>query len=87
MVNISAERFSPKRLSPSHLKAKVQPHMHWKVPMEKGVYQDARWSNPDLDPVAPENRTWGAVVSACFAAAVTSDILTTIIGLLGLLDE
>lgn len=62
MVNISAERFSPKRLSPQRIKAKVEPHLHWQVPMEKGVYQDARWSNPDLDPIAPENRTWGAVV-------------------------
>jgi hypothetical protein len=25
--------------------------------------KDPRWSNPDLDPVKPEDRTWGAVVS------------------------
>ncbi len=62
MVNFSAERFSPKRLSPQRIKAKVEPHMHWQVPMEKGVYQDSRWSNPDLDPIAPEDRTWGALV-------------------------
>lgn len=62
MVNISAERFSPKRLSPSNIKAKVEPHLHWKVPMEAGVYKDPRWSNPDLDPVKPEDRTWGALV-------------------------
>ena len=63
MVNFSAERFSPKRLAPSRIKAKVKPHLHWQVPMETGVYQDSRWSNPDLDPIKPEDRTWGAVVS------------------------
>lgn len=63
MVNLSAERFSPKRLSPSRIKARLEPHLHWQVPMEKGVYQDPRWSNPDLDPIKPEDRTWGAVVS------------------------
>lgn len=30
--------------------------------MEKGVYKDPRWSNPDLDPIKPEDRTWGALV-------------------------
>lgn len=65
MVNFSAERFSPKRLSPQGIKAKVGPQLHLQVPMEEGVYKDARWSNPDLDPIAPENRTWGALV-CCF---------------------
>lgn len=68
MVNFSAERFSPKRLSPQRIKAKIEPHMHWKVPMEKGVYQDSRWSNPDLDPIAPEDRTWGALVGSSLTA-------------------
>ncbi|EXJ85427.1 hypothetical protein A1O1_05791 [Capronia coronata CBS 617.96] len=40
--------------------------------MEKGVYQDARWSNPDLDPVKPEDRTWGALD---YWAYWTSDML------------
>jgi hypothetical protein len=62
MVDFSAKRFSPKRISPSNIKAKIEPHMHLQVPMEKGVYKDARWSNPDLDPITPENRTWGALV-------------------------
>jgi hypothetical protein len=67
MVNISAERFSPKRLSPQRVKARLEPHMHLKVPMEKGVYQDSRWSNPDLDPIKPEDRTWGALVGGPFS--------------------
>jgi len=74
MVNLSAERFSPKRLSPSNIKAKVEPHLHWKVPMEEGVYKDPRWSNPDLDPVKPEDRTWGALVGSlptCFLLLLT----------------
>ncbi|KIV88983.1 hypothetical protein PV10_08607 [Exophiala mesophila] len=72
MVNFSAERFSPKRLAPSRIKAKVKPHLHWQVPMETGVYQDSRWSNPDLDPIKPEDRTWGAVD---YWAYWTSDML------------
>ncbi len=39
MVTFTAERFSPKRLSPRHIKAKIEPQLHWKVPMEKGVYK------------------------------------------------
>lgn len=62
MLNLSAARFSPKRLSPSRIKAKIEPQLHWQVPMEKGVYKDPRWSNPDLDPIKPEDRTWGALV-------------------------
>ncbi|KAK5273531.1 hypothetical protein LTR96_000131 [Exophiala xenobiotica] len=79
MVTFTAERFSPKRLSPSRIKAKIEPQLHWKVPMEKGVYKvadkyskDPRWSNPDLDPVKPEDRTWGAVD---YWAYWTSDML------------
>ncbi|KAH0841072.1 cytosine-purine permease [Fonsecaea pedrosoi] len=72
MVNFSKDRFSPKRLSPKHIKAKIEPQLHWKVPMEEGVYQDSRWSNPDLDPVKPEDRTWGAVD---YWAYWTSDML------------
>jgi len=60
MVNFSAERFSPKRLSPSRIRAKIEPELHWQVPMKKGVYKDSRWSNPDLDPIKPEDRIWGA---------------------------
>ncbi|KAF1987180.1 hypothetical protein K402DRAFT_412188 [Aulographum hederae CBS 113979] len=49
-------------LSPNRLRAKVGPHLHWKVPFEGGVYPDSpRWSNPDLDPVPVEKRTWGAL--------------------------
>merc|ERR1711939_706804 len=72
MVTFTAERFSPKRLSPRHIKAKIEPQLHWKVPMGKGVYKDPRWSNPDLDPVKPEDRTWGAVD---YWAYWTSDML------------
>ena len=36
--------------------------MHWRVPMEAGIYKDTKWSNPDLDPVKPELQTWGALV-------------------------
>ncbi|KAK4939423.1 hypothetical protein LTR10_020320 [Elasticomyces elasticus] len=61
MLNLSADRFSPKRLSPSRIKARIEPQMHLQVPMEKGVYKDPRWSNPDLDPIKPEDRTWGAL--------------------------
>ncbi len=39
MVTFTAERFSPKRLSPRRIKAKIEPQLHWKVPMEKGVYK------------------------------------------------
>ncbi|KAL6249639.1 hypothetical protein RBB50_003492 [Rhinocladiella similis] len=74
------------RVSPKHIKAKIEPQLHWKVPMEKGVYQpsypfpmitdkifkDSRWSNPDLDPVKPEDRTWGALD---YWAYWTSDML------------
>jgi len=62
MLNLLADRFSPKRLSPSRIKARIEPQLHLQVPMEKGVYKDSRWSNPDLDPIKPEDRTWGALV-------------------------
>lgn len=49
-------------LSPKRLKARLAPHLSWQVPMKSGVYQNSRFSNPDLDPVKPEDRTWGALV-------------------------
>jgi hypothetical protein len=60
----------------SVLKARLAPHLHLRVPFESGKY-GSRWSNKgvscpsrhatqlmtvlDLDPVPPEQRTWGAV--------------------------
>jgi hypothetical protein len=29
--------------------------------MVGGQYGDPRWSNPDLDPIPPEKRTWGGL--------------------------
>ncbi|KAK4096818.1 hypothetical protein N658DRAFT_479998 [Parathielavia hyrcaniae] len=47
-------------LSPSRLKAKIEPHLHLRVPFQAGIYAKfPRWSNKDLDPVPPEKRTWG----------------------------
>jgi NCS1 family nucleobase:cation symporter-1 len=47
-------------LSTKKLRAKIGPHLHLRVPMKKGMYEDnPRWSNPDLDPIPPEKRTWG----------------------------
>lgn len=51
--------------------------------MEAGQYKDSRWSNPDLDPVKPELRTWGAVVSTFYVFMVSKLIIA---GLLGILD-
>ncbi|KAF2107934.1 permease for cytosine/purines, uracil, thiamine, allantoin-domain-containing protein [Lophiotrema nucula] len=44
----------------SVLKAKLRPHLHLRVPYESGKY-GSRWSNRDLDPIPPEERTWGAI--------------------------
>ncbi|KAF2743378.1 hypothetical protein M011DRAFT_451186 [Sporormia fimetaria CBS 119925] len=44
----------------SVLKARLAPHFRLRVPFESGKYA-SRWSNQDLDPVPPEERTWGAV--------------------------
>jgi hypothetical protein len=50
-------------LSPARwksIKAKIEPQLHWRVPFEAGIYANSpRWSNKDLDPIAPERRTWG----------------------------
>lgn len=46
----------------NNLKARIAPHLHLRVPMKIGAYAtEPRWSNPDLDPIAPELRTWGAI--------------------------
>ncbi|KAH7077933.1 permease for cytosine/purines, uracil, thiamine, allantoin-domain-containing protein [Paraphoma chrysanthemicola] len=44
----------------SVLKARLAPHFHLRVPSESGKY-GSRWSNKDLDPVPPAQRTWGAI--------------------------
>ncbi|KAI4638929.1 hypothetical protein J4E93_009679 [Alternaria ventricosa] len=44
----------------SVLKARLAPHLHLRVPFESGKY-GSRWSNKDLDPVPPEQRTWGGL--------------------------
>lgn len=47
-------------LSPSRLRAKLEPHLHLRVPFQAGIYANSpRWSNKDLDPIPPERRTWG----------------------------
>lgn len=48
-------------ISPKRWKAAVAPHLHWQVPMKGGMYDSPRWSNPDLDPIPPEKRTWGGL--------------------------
>ena len=49
-------------LSTRRLRARIEPHLHWKVPFEAGMYANSpRWSNKDLDPIPPERRTWGGV--------------------------
>lgn len=46
-------------LSPSRLRAKLEPHLHLRVPFQAGIYANSpRWSNKDLDPIPPERRTW-----------------------------
>ncbi|PSN71867.1 hypothetical protein BS50DRAFT_483936 [Corynespora cassiicola Philippines] len=44
----------------SVLKARLAPHFRLRVPFESGKY-GSRWSNKDIDPVPPEQRTWGAL--------------------------
>ncbi|CAN9328979.1 unnamed protein product [Alternaria alternata] len=44
----------------SVLKARLAPHLHLRVPFESGKY-GSRWSNKDLDPVPPQQRTWGGL--------------------------
>ncbi|KAJ2895360.1 hypothetical protein MKZ38_006631 [Zalerion maritima] len=47
-------------LSPKRLKARIEPHLHLHVPFKPGIYGSTpRWSNRDLDPIPPEERTWG----------------------------
>jgi len=50
-------------LSPSRLRAKVGPHLHWRVPAVAGAYGSPAWSNPDIDPVPIARQTWGSLVS------------------------
>jgi len=43
-------------LSPNRLKAKIAPHLHWRVPFEAGMYENSpRWSNKGE--LAVENST------------------------------
>lgn len=43
----------------THIKAKIEPQLHWKVPFEAGVYANSpKWSNKDLDPIPIDARTW-----------------------------
>jgi cytosine/uracil/thiamine/allantoin permease len=52
---------SPRRIG-ANLKAKIEPQLHLRVPFRTGIYSNfPRWSNPDLDPVPPEERTWGGI--------------------------
>lgn len=52
---------SPRRFG-ANLKAKIEPQLHLRVPFRTGIYSNfPRWSNPDLDPVPPEQRTWGGI--------------------------
>ncbi|XP_014555162.1 hypothetical protein COCVIDRAFT_39083 [Bipolaris victoriae FI3] len=44
----------------SVLKARLAPHLHLRVPFKSGKY-GSRWSNQDMDPIPPEQRTWGAL--------------------------
>ena len=49
-------------LSTRRLRAKLEPHLHWRVPFEAGIYANSpRWSNKDLDPVPADKRTWGGI--------------------------
>ena len=50
-------------LSPNRLRAKLAPHLHWRVPFEAGVYANSpRWSNKGLCfahvPVTSHHRSW-----------------------------
>ncbi|KAF2687403.1 hypothetical protein K458DRAFT_333812 [Lentithecium fluviatile CBS 122367] len=44
----------------SVLKSKLAPHLRLRVPYESGKY-GSRWSNKDLDPIPPAERTWGGI--------------------------
>jgi hypothetical protein len=56
--------FTMSFLSPNRLRAKIAPHLTLRVPFTAGIYENSpRWSNKDLDPVPPEQRTWGGIVS------------------------
>jgi len=62
-------------LSPSRLRAKLEPHLHLRVPFEAGIYANSpRWSNKDLDPIPPEKRTWGGID---YWAYWTSDMVSS----------
>ncbi|KAL6399909.1 hypothetical protein AUP68_17319 [Ilyonectria robusta] len=43
------------------VKERIKPHLSWTVPARHGIYEDSKWSNKDLDPIAPEDRTWGGL--------------------------
>jgi hypothetical protein len=69
-------------LSPSRLRARIAPHLTLRVPFKAGMYENSpRWSNKDLDPVPPELRTWGGLVSQVhrrsLLPALTVDSRTT----------
>ncbi len=60
-------------LSTKRLRAKLEPHLHRRVPFEAGIYGNSpRWSNKDLDPVPIAMRTWGGLD---YWAYWTSDML------------
>ncbi|KAF2473516.1 uncharacterized protein BDR25DRAFT_333038 [Lindgomyces ingoldianus] len=44
----------------SVLKSRLSPHFRLRVPFESGKY-GSRWSNKDLDPIPPAERTWGGI--------------------------
>lgn len=41
-----------KTFSWSHIKAKIEPQLHWKVPFEAGVYANSpKWSNKGMSSI------------------------------------
>jgi hypothetical protein len=59
-------------LSPRRLRAKIAPHLTLRVPFKAGIYENSpRWSNKDLDPIPPEQRTWGGLVSQVSSSFAT----------------
>lgn len=49
MSFLSAERVKAK-FSPTRLKAKIEPHLHWQVPFKVGIYANSpKWCNPGTD--------------------------------------